>query len=239
MLGEENILFMLVFVIGGIIFGALMMYLVMDARRSQQSAGGQTPTQPLTAPLPAEAQVPDTDKIIQAVRGEMEQASPTVDLERKKLVGFWRDKKTGQLWVQMEDEWFENIKLMDPVVRLQYELTLREASEWLDLSLMKAGMGKKVETPLSGAANQQAINLDEAPKRKLTIVEQVDEILQELLSESPLKEKKIRLSEIYNKGVVVWIGTHYFEGIDAVPDEEVKQLIKTAVKKWEVKNSGR
>jgi 2,3-bisphosphoglycerate-independent phosphoglycerate mutase len=100
-------------------------------------------------------------------------------------------------------------------------------------------MEKKVEGPITTAPNGQIGGLDEPPKRKMTIVEQVDEILQDLLKDSPLKAQNIRLTEIYNKGVVVWVGMQYFEGIDAVPNEDVKQLIKTAVKKWEVKNSSR
>lgn len=239
MLGEENILFMLVFVIGGVIFGALMMYLVMDARRSQQNAGTHSPTQPLPASVHLESEAPDTSDVVELLKPEGKPVQPVPDLDRKKLVGFWRDMKSGRLLVQMEDQWFENTKPMDEALRLRYDRTLREAAQWLDLSLVNPGMEMKTEVPMAGAPSGQAVGLDELPKRKLSIVEQVDEILQELLSESTLKDQNIRLSEIYNKGVVVWVGMQYFEGIDAVPNEEVKQLIKTAVKKWEVKNSGR
>lgn len=237
MLGQENILFMLVFVVGGVIFGALIMYLIMDARRNQQNAGEHSHTQPLSAPIVGGAEELVFNEEIEVEKPDISEQNP--DLERKKLVGFWRDMKSGRLLVQMEDRWFENTKQMDEGLRLRYDRTLREGAQWLDLVLTQQGMEKKVEVPIAGALNGQVVGLDEPPKRKMTIVEQVDEILQDLLSESPLKDQNIRLSEVYNKGVVVWVGMQYFEGIDAVPNEDVKQLIKAAVKKWEVKNSGR
>ena len=69
-------------------------------------------------------------------------------------------------------------------------------------------------------------------------MEQIDEVLQTQLEKSPLKAKNIRLMEMYNKGVVVWVGSEYFEGIDGVPDEEVKQFIKACVKLWEQQKAG-
>jgi hypothetical protein len=237
MLGEENILFMLVFVVGGVIFGALIMYLIMDVRQNQRNAGEHSHTQPLSAPISLERDEPIIQKENELQNPETKINTP--ELERKKLVGFWRDIQSGDLLVQMEDQWFENTKQMDEGLRLRYDRTLREAAQWLDLVLTKPGMEKKVEGPITTAPNGQIGGLDEPPKRKMTIVEQVDEILQDLLKDSPLKAQNIRLTEIYNKGVVVWVGMQYFEGIDAVPNEDVKQLIKTAVKKWEVKNSSR
>jgi uncharacterized protein YajQ (UPF0234 family) len=75
--------------------------------------------------------------------------------------------------------------------------------------------------------------LVEPVTRAKSIVEQVDDILQEILAEKGLVSKNIRLTEMPNKGVIVWTGKEFYEGIDSVPDEEVKGLIKLAVKRWE------
>ena len=66
-----------------------------------------------------------------------------------------------------------------------------------------------------------------------SIAEQIDEILQEMLENSPLRTRAIRLMELPNKGMVVMVGLNQYEGIDAVPDEDVKHLLRSAVAEWE------
>lgn len=66
-----------------------------------------------------------------------------------------------------------------------------------------------------------------------SIAEQVDEILQEMLETSPLRARAIRLLELPQKGMVVMIGLDQYQGVDAVPDEEIRNLIHSAVVEWE------
>ncbi len=71
------------------------------------------------------------------------------------------------------------------------------------------------------------------PPLTLSIVAQVNEILQEQLSGTPLADKGIRLTEAPGQGVTVWVGLNRFEGIETVPDPEVRAAIRKAVKTWE------
>jgi hypothetical protein len=66
-----------------------------------------------------------------------------------------------------------------------------------------------------------------------SIAAQVDEILQEMLVDSPLNTKAIRLLELPGKGMVVMVGLDHYEGVDAVPDEEIRSLLQVAVAEWE------
>jgi hypothetical protein len=70
----------------------------------------------------------------------------------------------------------------------------------------------------------------EAPK---SIVQQIDEILQDKLLGTELAEEKIGLVEDPRKGVVVRIGPVAYEGIGSVPDGLVKDLLKASVQEWE------
>jgi hypothetical protein len=71
------------------------------------------------------------------------------------------------------------------------------------------------------------------PVKPKSIVEQIDEILQAKLANSPAKSKSVRLSEDPVHGVVVWIGIEHFNGVDQVTDPEVKALLREAAAEWE------
>jgi len=78
------------------------------------------------------------------------------------------------------------------------------------------------------------------PPTLLSIVEQIDEVLQEMLPNSPLAGKIIKLAEDPKEGgVTVWIGARRYHGIDSVDDEEAKALLRAAVAEWEHRNERR
>jgi hypothetical protein len=75
--------------------------------------------------------------------------------------------------------------------------------------------------------------VEQAPKPATTMVQQIDEILQDVIFNSDTPDRKIKLVEEPNEGVVVWVDHEHFIGIDAVPDPVVKDLIRAAVKEWD------
>jgi len=71
-------------------------------------------------------------------------------------------------------------------------------------------------------------------KRALkSIVEQIDEILQDKLMTSPLRNRGIRLMELPAKGMVVFVGLERFENIGEIPDEDIQDIIRESVAEWE------
>jgi hypothetical protein len=75
----------------------------------------------------------------------------------------------------------------------------------------------------------------EPPK---SIAMQVDEILQEMLKDSPLASRAIKLLELPGKGMVVMVGLDQYDGVDSVPDQEIRDLLRAAVAQWEVRATG-
>jgi hypothetical protein len=65
-----------------------------------------------------------------------------------------------------------------------------------------------------------------------SIVEQINDILQEKVTRSNIADVGIKLQET-PQGVLVWVGKTSYQGIDTVPEGEAKTLIKAAVKEWE------
>jgi hypothetical protein len=73
----------------------------------------------------------------------------------------------------------------------------------------------------------------EVKPEALSIVAQIDEILQEMLKRSTLEQRGIRLTENPDRGVVVWVGLEHYGGIDEVPMKDVQGILREAVAEWE------
>jgi hypothetical protein len=76
-------------------------------------------------------------------------------------------------------------------------------------------------------------NPEPAKIKPKTIAGQISDIIEEMIQTSPLREKGIRLIEREDHGVDVWYGMEKFDGVEAIPYPEVKQLIKAAAARWE------
>jgi hypothetical protein len=71
--------------------------------------------------------------------------------------------------------------------------------------------------------------------RALSIVAQIDSVLQQHLADTPLAGKGIRLSEGPSGAVEVYVGLQKFAAIDDVPDRTIQATIRSAIAKWEEK----
>ena len=66
-----------------------------------------------------------------------------------------------------------------------------------------------------------------------SIVAQIDLILQAKMEGNQFEDQGIRLIEGPDQGMVIEIGISKYTEIDAVPDEQVRQLIRLSVVEWE------
>jgi len=274
--GESNLALLMIFAIGGLIVGALLMYLVLNAMRGQKDAGEVVHTQPIPKTdadkaqlvvdvgdleiqssdamadkLPEEIDEPFSVAVEEAGNAEEVSAnvpeiiSPFPDMQSE--FSFWRSQDGRHFLVNMDETWHENIQSMkkDQLERFQNDLTI--GASWLGLSLLSEKQiheSSKTEPkamnsdPLKVTVSKSSIPISlDVPKRKTSIVEQVDDILQVILHEEGLYNVNIRLTEMVNRGLVVWVGKEFFEGIDAVPDPVVKDYIRQAVKRWEASDT--
>lgn len=74
------------------------------------------------------------------------------------------------------------------------------------------------------------------PPKPPSIVSMIDEVLQKKLESSPLAAKKIRLEEGAVGEVVVFVGATKYSGIDAVPDDDIKAIIRESITEWDKKS---
>jgi hypothetical protein len=76
---------------------------------------------------------------------------------------------------------------------------------------------------------------DEPESAPKSIVGQINMVLQKRMANTPLASRGVSLMESVTGGVNVYIGVQRYEGIDDVPDEEIKAAIREAISEWENK----
>lgn len=68
-----------------------------------------------------------------------------------------------------------------------------------------------------------------------SMVSQIDAILQDHLVGTPLEERGIFLAQAPDGGVIVYVGLTRYNGVEEVPDPEIKAAIRAATTEWEHK----
>ena len=68
-----------------------------------------------------------------------------------------------------------------------------------------------------------------------SIVSQIDSVLQARLEGTPLGDRGIFLTQSPEGGVIVYVGLTRYNGVDDVPDPEIKAAIRGAISEWEDK----
>jgi len=66
-----------------------------------------------------------------------------------------------------------------------------------------------------------------------SIVGQIDSVLQARLEGTSLGERGIFLTQSPEGGVIVYVGLTRYNGVDEVPDPEIKAAIRAAISEWE------
>jgi len=86
-------------------------------------------------------------------------------------------------------------------------------------------------------ARQQPAAAKDAPPAPapLGIVGQIDSVLQARLVGTPLEGRGISLGNSPEGGVLVYVGSEKYQGVDDVPDPQIKAAIRAAISEWENK----
>ena len=182
-------------------------------------------------------------------------AGPEPDPNLEEQVQIFRSKKDNQLVFKLGKKIVSAGETADPVVKKYLTNLLVDISSLLGIDRDAAARRyplqeketqqkdllletekdlsplQKISLPFT-TRKQEPVEVKPDP-RSMSIVHQIDAILQEMLQDSDLKSKAIRLDESPAHEVIVWIGVTRYEGIESIPDLEVKSLIKRAVDRWE------
>ncbi len=174
----------------------------------------------------------------------------------------WRDRRDNRLIFQIENEYYKHDSDLTPKEKKILLKVVMDFYQWLEPSsnLKTETPSDPVPAPASAIVDSVplAAYTDEKPELKRTgfspiqmlskaleaditvsaipaqsMVEQIDAILQVKLNAAGMQKWAVRLVEFPNRGMVVMVGLEQYEGIDAVPYERVRKMIREAVVEWE------
>ncbi len=152
----------------------------------------------------------------------------------------WRTL-SGKLWLEMDGARLNGKDSLQPDQRQQLVSMLVDLRAWLENAPTPAVVAEaqpSLSVPVVASQVKKGNNPKEPAKPVpvlKSIVEQIDDVLQATLLASPFKDRDIHLTEGPGGIVLVKDGLKKFEGIEAVPEPEIKALIRQAVADWEKK----
>jgi hypothetical protein len=230
--GNSFLLAIIFFVIGALL-GALLTSLLSASRRDDEHESS-----PVSSSTGAQARRPA------GLSGGSFQ----------EIACLWRKDEQGKLITEIKGSAYPSVEQMSPTARQQSRDLAREWLTWLGEDLPQSTAPGQAPVAAARAPSLEDLKItlpSPAPKKKLpdilndqeqekkpeiiedSIVVQIDNILQEMLTGSTLESRGIRLTEGANMSVIVWVGNEFFQGIDHVPDPVIAQVIRTAVAEWE------
>jgi len=173
------------------------------------------------------------------------QAIPALPPEDHSLLNVAQDN-SGALRLKLDGKRIETDSL-DPEQRKRLIAILTLIRPWLEAPApaqqpaaqsapaRPASAPASSPAPASRPAPPPAVEGDDAAAAPGSIVAQIDSILQAQITGTPLVEKGIRLQESPEGSVIVWVGIQKYQGIEDVPDEQIKAAIRAAISAWEDK----
>ncbi|MGB9800956.1 MAG: hypothetical protein ACPLUL_12765 [Thermanaerothrix sp.] len=217
----QQVLLLILVGILGFLLGALVVWLWGERERRSAAAG--EPTAP-----------PSKTETASSTAAPSRQP-PFSDASHVFVTRLWRDRSTGQLLVEVDGMLHATPDTLTDEQRQRLCTAAETWSLWLGLHSPNPPVSPPPPAPPSvfTVPIETLITPPAEPPREGSIVEQIDAILQELLATSPYADRRVRLVEEPQHGVVVWVGLERYGSIDDVPDEGIRALIQEAVRRWE------
>jgi hypothetical protein len=180
------------------------------------------PYPPQTSEPPPAEETPLEDTMAEPRVNETAQTEPgEASQPRITIATLQRDEVTGELIVQVGDRQYLTAA------------ELKLSSDWNRVEYAASDLVKWISSQTSGDRIPES-DREQDTSRPQSMIEQINNFLQQKLVESASSLKGVRLIESSEGTVRVLIGVQSYS-IDEVPDPEVAQLIREAVAAWEEK----
>jgi hypothetical protein len=150
------------------------------------------------------------------------------------VFGAWRTG-SNRVWLEMDGKRVENKEALLPEQRQRLLNLVLDLRPWLETARPVAPAPEVPVQPVQNMISKSALEGGEpTPEPALeSIIEQINKVLQIKLANSVFIDRGIQLTEGPGGIVIIKDGVNRYEGIEAVPDLQIKTLIQQAVTDWE------
>ena len=168
----------------------------------------------------------------------------------------WRDMRSGDFCPELDGKVFRSPSEMTEEQKARFTKLLEVLQSWTKSpeNNPKAGVpvlkvrpvsvpGEEIKpvlddkrisyNPIKVFSDAIGTDTNKPKSESMSIVAQVDEILQEKLENTPLAKRGISMKDSLDGGLLVWVGLQQYDSIDEVPDPEIRQVLKASVEEWE------
>jgi type IV secretory pathway VirB10-like protein len=177
----------------------------------------ETPPPSKPAPIPPREQTEKTGIAEKATPQPGVPAPEPPETRSFDVATLLRDEVTGKLMVRVGDRLYRSPD------------ELRDSTDW---TRFKFAVSDLVNWVPEAESERHEAEFEESPAGPKSMVEQINEILQENLELAGKDQAGIRLIEAADGSVRVLIGVQSYN-LDDVPDPEVARFIREAVSAWE------
>ena len=164
--------------------------------------------------LPESESAPPVDPDIPEAVPSVPQAGPRIQ-----VASLLRDEVTGELIIQVGDREYRSAEV------------LRDSQDWIRVEYAASDLSKWIEMPMRRPTPEREVESSD-PYKPMSMIEQINEILQQKVAASGKSQLAVRLMEGPEGSARVLIGVHSYE-LGEVPDESISDLIREAVADWE------
>lgn len=201
--------------------------------------------------------------LVQNLRGGAEEGQTSdlsISSQYAEIARLWRDKSNENLLVEIEGETYRSVDDLGENHQKEMVLAASDLRTWLRIFPKPAQISESsaFTTPVDeGSAfpsyspqpsqsepEKPSLNpfqvfsraAQDTPSQETTsmsIVAQIDAILQQKLEGSAFENRGIRLVELPEEGMVVMVGLDKYKEVENVPNREIRDLIHAAVEEWE------
>lgn len=158
----------------------------------------------------------------------------------QELARLWWNKNTGRINLRIDDKVHINAESFSLTQRERLKEAVFDLLTWFkpanpipSPTAEETPVPVQVKPGIQPPPSKSATDAKKEKKAPATMVEQVEEILQEMLNLQGEGAPNVHLTQDARGGVVVWVGSQHFDGVDQVPDKAVQTLIRQAVSAWE------